>query len=238
MAVWGAPVATEDDAERAVRTALELVAAVAALGAEVGAPTLSARAGVLTGEAAVTLGATGQGMVAGDLVNTASRLQAAAEPGSVLVGEATMRAAGQAIAFTELDPLTLKGKDEPVPVWRAERVVAQRRGVGRSERAAPPFVGREEELRLLKELLHATIREQRVRLVSVTGLAGIGKSRLERFHFPVVDDVCAVTPHRAAAARDAPIATAVCRIPGAGCAHGSARTHPPVGTRRLRVARI
>lgn len=178
MAVWGAPAATEDDAERTVRTALELVAAVASLGAEVGAPTLRARAGVLTGEAAVTLGATGQGMVAGDLVNTASRLQAAAEPGGVLVGEATMRAAGQAIAFTKLDPLTLKGKEEPVAVWRAERVVAQRRGVGRSERAEPPFVGREEELRLLKELLHATIREQRVRLVSVTGIAGIGKSRL------------------------------------------------------------
>jgi class 3 adenylate cyclase/tetratricopeptide (TPR) repeat protein len=178
MAVWGAPAATEDDAERAVRAGLELVAAVAALGAEVGAPTLRARAGVLTGEAAVTLRATGQGMVAGDLVNTASRLQAAAEPGGVLVGEATMRAARQAIAFTALDSLVFKGKEEPVPVWRADRVVAQRRGVGRSERAEPPFVGREEELRLLKELLHATAREKRVRLVSVTGLAGIGKSRL------------------------------------------------------------
>jgi class 3 adenylate cyclase/tetratricopeptide (TPR) repeat protein len=191
MAVWGAPAATEDDAERAVRTALELVAAVASLGAEVGAPTLRARAGVLTGEAAVTLGATGQGMVAGDLVNTASRLQAAAEPGSVLVGEATRRAAGQAIAFTDLDPLTLKGKAEPVPVWRAERVVAQRRGVGRSERAEPPFVGREEELRLLKELLHATIREQRVRLVSATGLAGIGKSRLAWEFLKYVDGLAA-----------------------------------------------
>jgi class 3 adenylate cyclase/tetratricopeptide (TPR) repeat protein len=178
MAVWGAPAATEDDAERAVRAALDLVAAVTVLGAEVGAPELRARAGVLTGEAAVTLGAAGQGMVAGDLVNTASRLQAAAEPGTVLVGETTMRAAGQAIAFAGLDPLILKGKEEPVPVWQAQRVVAQRRGVGRSERAEPPFVGREEELRLLKELLHATGREQRVRLVSVTGLAGIGKSRL------------------------------------------------------------
>ena len=191
MAVWGAPAATEDDAERAVRSALELVAAVASLGAEVGAPTLRARAGVLTGEAAVTLGATGQGMVAGDLVNTASRLQAAAEPGSVLVGEATMRAAGQAIAFTDLDPLTLKGKEQPVPVWRAQRVVAQRRGVGRSERAEPPFVGREEELRLLKELLHATIREQRVRLVSATGIAGIGKSRLSWEFLKYVDGLSA-----------------------------------------------
>jgi class 3 adenylate cyclase len=178
MAVWGAPVATEDDAERAVRAALDLVAAVAALGAEVGADNLQARAGVLTGEAAVTVGATGQGMVMGDLVNTASRLQAAAEPGAVLVGEATVRAASQAVAFTPLGAITLKGKEEPVPVWQAVRVVAQRRGVGRSERVEPPFVGRGEELRLLKDLLHATAREQRVRLVSVTGIAGIGKSRL------------------------------------------------------------
>ena len=191
MAVWGAPVATEDDAERAVRSALELVAAVASLGAEVGAPDLRARAGVLTGDAAVTVGATGQGMVAGDLVNTASRLQAAASPSSVLVGEATMRAASRAIAFTALDPLTLKGKAEPVAVWRAERVVAQRRGIGRSERAEPPFVGREEELRLLKELLHATMREQRVRLVSVTGLAGIGKSRLAWEFLKYVDGLAA-----------------------------------------------
>ena len=82
MAVWGTPVATEDDAERAVRAALDLVAAVSALGDEVGAPGLSARAGVLTGEAAVNVGAEGEGMVAGDLVNTASRIQSVAEPGS------------------------------------------------------------------------------------------------------------------------------------------------------------
>src|SRR5690349_3763588 len=88
MAVWGAPTAREDDAERAVRAALDLVDAVHRLG-----PTIEARAGILTGEAAVTLGATNQGLVAGDLVNTASRLQSVAAPGTVLVGEATQRAA-------------------------------------------------------------------------------------------------------------------------------------------------
>ena len=93
MAVWGAPTAREDDAERAVRAALDLVDAVQVLG-----PAIQARAGVLTGEAAVTLGATNQGMVAGDLVNTAARLQSAAQPGTVLVGEATMRAASAAVA--------------------------------------------------------------------------------------------------------------------------------------------
>src|SRR5690349_9025157 len=91
MAVWGTPVAQEDDAERAVRAALDLVAAVSALGQEVGADGLRARAGVLTGEAAVTVGADGQGMVAGDLVNTAARIQGLAEPGRVVVGETTRR---------------------------------------------------------------------------------------------------------------------------------------------------
>src|SRR3954452_5237989 len=89
MAVWGTPVATEDDAERAVRAALDLVAAVSALGQEVGAEDLRARAGVLTGEAAVNLAAAGEGMVAGDIVNTASRVQTMADPGQVFVGEAT-----------------------------------------------------------------------------------------------------------------------------------------------------
>ena len=88
MAVWGAPIAHEDDAERAVRAGLELVDSVRSLGHD-----LQARAGVLTGEAAVTMGAVGQGMVAGDLVNTASRLQSVAAPGTVLVGESTQRAA-------------------------------------------------------------------------------------------------------------------------------------------------
>jgi class 3 adenylate cyclase/tetratricopeptide (TPR) repeat protein len=173
MAVWGAPVAREDDAELAVRAALDLVDAVTTLG-----PSILARAGVLTGEAAVTLGAVGQGMVAGDLVNTASRLQSVAPPGSVLVGEATERAASRAIAFEPAGEQVLKGKAAPVPAWRALRVVAQRGGRGRSDLPEPPFVGRDEELRLLKDLLAAAGRDRRPRLVSVTGPGGIGKSRL------------------------------------------------------------
>jgi class 3 adenylate cyclase/tetratricopeptide (TPR) repeat protein len=173
MAVWGAPTAHEDDAERAVRAALELVAAIPGLG-----PTTQARVGVLTGEAAVTVGAAGQGMVAGDLVNTASRLQAAAVAGTVLVGEATMRAASRAIAFEPAGDQVLRGKAAPVPAWRAGPVVAERGGRGRPDVLEPPFVGRAEELRALKEALHATGRDRRPRLVSVTGPAGIGKSRL------------------------------------------------------------
>ena len=173
MAVWGAPIAREDDAERAVRSALELVDAITTLG-----PGIQARAGVLTGEAAVTIGARNQGMVAGDLVNTASRLQSAAAPGFVLVGETTQRAAAGAIVFEEAGDQTLKGKQAPVPAWRAVRVVAERGGRNRSETLEAPFVGREEELRLLKDLFHATGREGKSRLVSVIGPGGIGKSRL------------------------------------------------------------
>jgi predicted ATPase/class 3 adenylate cyclase len=173
MAVWGTPVATESDAERAVRAALDLVASIPDLD-----PKLQARAGVLTGEAAVTIGAQGEGMVAGDIVNTASRLQAAAEPGTVLVGEATRRASEQAVVYEPAGEHELKGKAEPVALWRALRVVS---GVGGSLKSAglePPFVGRDRELKLIKDLFHGCAQDRRAHLVSVTGIAGIGKSRL------------------------------------------------------------
>jgi class 3 adenylate cyclase/tetratricopeptide (TPR) repeat protein len=187
MAVWGSPVAQEDDAERAVRTALDLVAAVSALGDEVGAPELRARAGVLTGEAAVNLAAVGEGMVAGDLVNTAARIQAAAEPGWVLVGEATRRSSEQAIVYEDAGEHALKGKAEPVPLFRAVRVTAARGGALRSEGLEAPFVGRERELRLVKELFHASAEQSRAQLVQVSGIAGIGKSRLAWEFFKYLD---------------------------------------------------
>jgi class 3 adenylate cyclase len=110
MAVWGAPIAQEDDAGRAVRTALDLVEAVRTLG-----PTIQARVGVLTGEAAVTLGATNQGMVAGDIVNTAARLQSVAAPGTVLVGEGTYQAASLSIAFEPVG----EGQESCAPICGA-----------------------------------------------------------------------------------------------------------------------
>ena len=189
MAVWGAPIAREDDAERAARAALEVVAAVAALGDD----GLELRAGILTGEAAVTLGAAGQGMVTGDLVNTASRIQSIAEPGTVLVGEATKRATEAAIAYEHVGSRELKGKAEPVELWRAVRVVANRGGEGRSAGLEAPFVGRERELRVTKDLFHATVDDGRARLVSVVGAAGMGKSRLawefEKYLDGLSDDV-------------------------------------------------
>jgi class 3 adenylate cyclase len=173
MAVWGAPVARENDAELAVRAAMALVDGVKSLG-----PDIRARAGVLTGEAAVTLGATGEGMVAGDLVNTASRLQSVAPQGAVLVGEATERAANQAIVFERATDQVLKGKAAPVAAYRAVRIVAEVGGRNRAETLEAPFVGRDDDFRQLTDLFHATTRDRRPRLVSVMGPAGIGKSRL------------------------------------------------------------
>jgi len=169
MAVWGTPVAHEDDAQRAVRAGLEILKAVEALGHG-----LAARGGVVTGQAAVTLGATNQGMVAGDMVNTAARLQAAATPREVLVDRATMQAADAVIAFEPVDDLELKGKAGPIRAWRALRVHQARTG----DLVQASFVGRVEELRRLKELLHATARDRRIRLVSIVGPAGVGKTRL------------------------------------------------------------
>jgi predicted ATPase/class 3 adenylate cyclase len=172
MAVWGTPTANEDDAERAVRTALDLAAAVPELD-----PTLAARAGVLTGEAAVTIGAEGQGMVAGDLVNTAARIQAVAQPGTVLVGEVTRRATEAAIAYEAAGDHELKGKTEPLPLHRALRVLAARGGAQKTVGLEPPFEGRDRELRLVKEVFHSAAEEGRAQLVTVVGTAGLGKSR-------------------------------------------------------------
>jgi class 3 adenylate cyclase/tetratricopeptide (TPR) repeat protein len=178
MAVWGTPVATEDDAERAVRAALDLVAAVSALGDEIGVADLRARAGVLTGEATVTVGADGQGMVAGDIVNTAARIQSLAEPGQVLAGETTRRTTEPTIVYESAGTHELKGKSGLHTLWRAVRVVSGARGALKSEGLEAPFVGRDRELRQIKDLFHASAEEGRAHLISVTGIAGIGKSRL------------------------------------------------------------
>ena len=178
MAVWGTPVAAEGDAERAVRAGLDLVAAVAQLGAESGAPGLAARAGVVTGEVAVTVGAVSEGMVAGDVVNTAARVQSAAEPGSVLVDVATQRLAGSAVGFADAGERQLKGKTEPQRLWRAMRVLAAVGGAQRVDGLEAPLTGRDAELRTVKELFHAAAERALPRIVVVAGPAGVGKSRL------------------------------------------------------------
>ncbi|MFZ0666636.1 MAG: adenylate/guanylate cyclase domain-containing protein, partial [Acidimicrobiales bacterium] len=192
MAVWGTPVATEGDAERAVRAALEVLAMVTEVGDEVGAPGLAARAGVVTGEVAVTRGSGNEG-VAGDSVNTAARVQSVANPGEVWVDSATQRLASAAIGFTDAGEHVLKGKSEPLRLWAATRVVS---GVGGSQRVdgiEAPLMGREAELRTIKELFHATAERRVPRLVVISGPAGVGKSRLgwefEKYVDGLVDEV-------------------------------------------------
>jgi class 3 adenylate cyclase/predicted ATPase len=186
MALWGAPVAREDDAERAVRAALEIVDAVAVFGDELGAAGLGARAGVATGQVA-TLENPGEGLVVGDRVNTASRVQSSADPGTVFVDEVTRHVTSAAIAYEDAGEHVVKGKAEPLRLWRAARVVA---GVGGREREQvfeAPFVGRDGDLRLLKELLHGSVERRAARLVAVSGAAGVGKTRLRREFFNYID---------------------------------------------------
>ncbi len=156
MAVWGVPVAHEDDAERAVRAGLELVATVANLGQDVGAPGLALRVGIVTGEVAVTVGATAEGMVAGDAVNTAARVQSAAEPGQVWVDDTTRSLSAASIAYTDTGTHALKGKSEPMRLHAARAVLTTVGGAQRIDGLEAPHTGRDREMRLLKELFHAT----------------------------------------------------------------------------------
>ena len=177
MAVFGAPLAHEDDAERAVRAGLRVLETIEELRQD--GLDISARAAVTTGEAVVALGARperGEGIVTGDVVNTAARLQSAAPVGGVIVDEATVRATGGVIAFEPLEPVAAKGKVEPIAVWRATHA---RSRVGQPEAATQtPFVGRDLERTLLFETFLRAEREASVQLLTVVGEPGIGKSRL------------------------------------------------------------
>ena len=189
MAVWGSPVAREDDAERAVRAALELTRGVRALAEEVGRPELQVRAGVLTGTAAVNVGQEAEGMVLGDTVNTASRLQSLAAPGTVLVDDVTRRVSEAAIVYEDAGTHQVKGREQPVRAWTALRVVA---GVGGARRAVgleAPFVGRDHELQTIIDAGERSAREGCAERVTVIGGAGSGKSRLLWEHFKYVDGI-------------------------------------------------
>jgi class 3 adenylate cyclase len=178
MAVWGVPTAHEDDAERAVRAGLELVNRVAAMGAELGAPDLAMRVGIVTGEVAVTIGATQQGMVAGDAVNTAARVQTAAAPGQVWVDETTRLLTTAAISYVDVGAHAMKGKADPMPLWAVRAVVAALGGAQRADGLEAPLVGRLRELRLVKELFHGAEESGNPALLVVEGEAGVGKTRL------------------------------------------------------------
>jgi AAA ATPase domain len=133
---------------------------------------------VVTGEVAVTLGAVGEGMVAGDAVNTAARVQTAAATGQVLADEPTRRLAEGGVGFAEAGEYQLKGKAGPIRLWRATRVLAGFGGAQRVDGLEAPLTGRDAELRTVRELFHASAERRVPRLVLVSGPAGVGKSRL------------------------------------------------------------
>src|SRR5438874_2633324 len=181
MALFGAPVAHDDDPLRAVGAAL----AIRDWARE--EEDLQVRIAVNTGEALVLLGARpaeGEGMAAGDVVNTAARLQTAAPVNGVLVGEQTWRATRHTIGYTQRDPVTAKGKSEQLAVWEA----LQARSIPTVETvSAAPLVGRIEELDLLVSAFERMRREHRPQLVTVVGVPGIGKSRLVTELFGVAE---------------------------------------------------
>jgi class 3 adenylate cyclase len=173
MALFGAPLAHEDDPERAVRAALAIRDWVREEGE------IQVRVAVNTGEALVNLGArpeSGEGMAAGDIVNTTARLQSAAPTNGILVGEATYRATRQAIDYRDGGTVEAKGKSAPVPVWEA--VAARSRVTSEAVSVSSPLVGRDRELAVLSELLVRVQDESSPQLVTLVGVPGIGKSRL------------------------------------------------------------
>jgi class 3 adenylate cyclase/tetratricopeptide (TPR) repeat protein len=174
MALFGAPIGHEDDPERAVRAALAIRDWICEEG------DLQVRVAVTTGEALVSLGARpaeGEGMASGDVVNTAARLQPAAPVNGILVDNTTYRATSPRIDYREVEPVTAKGKQEPIPAWEALEARA-RYGVDLAQAPRAPLIGRERELDVLVGALGRVRAERSPQLVTLVGVPGIGKSRL------------------------------------------------------------
>ena len=185
MALFGAPVAHEDDPERAVRAALAIRDWVREQ--EAG---LQLRIAVNTGEVLVALYAQpnqGEGMASGDVVNTTARLQTAAPVNGILVGETTYRATSQVITYRAAEAVLAKGKTEPVPAWEALEA-RSRFGVDLTRASRTPLVGRQREMNVLKEALQRVRADRSQQLVTIVGVPGIGKSRLVAELFRVVAD--------------------------------------------------
>ena len=189
VAVFGAPIAHEDDAERAVRAALAVRDAISELNADDPSLGLSVRVGAATGEALVNLNARpeqGEQLAAGDVLNTASRLQSAAPPDGILVDEATRRLTENAIEHREAESVFAKGKADPVTVWEPIAPKA-RLGVDIAFRGGAPLVGRSDELNALLDAVARSQRDRAPQLVTLVGVPGIGKSRLVWELFSALD---------------------------------------------------
>src|SRR5207244_3781814 len=179
MAVFGVPVLHEDDALRAVRAAVEMRDAFPELGVE-------GRIGVTTGE--VVTG-TEERLATGDAVNVAARLEQAAQPGEILIGEETLGLTRDAVEVEVVEPLQLKGKSEPVV---AHRLVSMRGEEDLSRRLEAPMVGREREQRLLASVWERVVSESACQLFTILGPAGVGKSRLAAEFLASLGDVVVV----------------------------------------------
>src|SRR3954453_21088664 len=190
MAVFGAPVAHEDDPERAVNAALRVITAIDELNETQPDLELSVRAAINTGESVVTLGARpaeGEAMVAGDVVNTAARLQQHAPVNGVVVGEATYRATRDLFEYEPPASASAKGKSAPVALWHA-KATRRRYGVDVEPVARTPLIGRDDDLALLRSTYTRTLRESSAQLVTITGEPGVGKTRLTAEFRDWVDD--------------------------------------------------
>ena len=189
MAVFGAPVSYEDDAERAVRAGLRILESLEDLNTERGFG-LSVRIGVNTGEVVVSLEARpehGEGMVTGDVVNTAARLQTGAPVGGIAVGETTYLSTNDVFDYEPLEAVAAKGKAQPVPAWRA--IAARARfGPDIARHHDVALVGRDVERASLRSMLERTIRDRSCQLVTILGEPGVGKSRLVRELFELVEE--------------------------------------------------
>ncbi len=188
MAVWGAPLAHEDDALRAVRAALELVEGVSAFGARVGAPELRARGGIVTGRAA-SWASSSEGLVVGDRVNTASRVQSAAQPGTVLVDGLTREATDSQVEYRDAGSHQVKGKALPVHLFEAVRVMdrgARVEGGGFEPRATH---GRDVEVLHSVEVFERVVSRRAAEMLVLSGEAGVGKSRVFQELTRYVDEI-------------------------------------------------
>jgi class 3 adenylate cyclase len=181
MAVFGVPRIHEDDAVRAVRAAADMRDALADLNRDLKAElgiTIVVRTGINTGEVVAGDRGSDQRLVTGDAVNTAARLEQAAAPGEILVGERTFELARDAVDAEPVDPLALKGKAETVGAYR---LLSVRKGVaGHERRLDAPMIGRERQLRTLLDAFEGVVADRTCHLFTVLGPAGIGKSRLVR----------------------------------------------------------
>ena len=181
MAVFGIPTVHEDDALRAMRAAAEIREALERLNEDFERERgvrIATRIGVNTGEVVVGDPADGQAFATGDAVNVAARFQQAAEPGEILIGEATYRLVSEKVRAEPTQPLALKGKTGAIRAWRVGELVPDPSDFGRP--ATAPFVGREEQLELLQRSLARAVEQRRCELCTVVGPPGIGKSRLVR----------------------------------------------------------